>query len=185
MGLKPKQKQPPNTPTKKVNPRQLHKNYMANMEEQLNKEGIVLFDEELLNVDQDFLSLPSRITEVHPKELGEYLSAFTQYKMYVRTILSRIELCIEEKKRVYTDVSNPYYREYTQSRLSERAKDQLVQSEPEVQESYYELVDYINKSNTLKSVLENIEDAIFLISREISRRTGDMKDENRQHNVGR
>ena len=82
-------------------------------------------------------------------------------------------------------MSNPYYREYTQSRLSERAKDQLVQSEPEVQESYYELVDYINKSNTLKSVLENIEDAIFLISREISRRTGDMKDENRQHNVGR
>ena len=85
----------------KVSPRKMHKGYLNKIEESLEKEGIVAFDVTTnLNVNRDYLVLPHNITDIPSRELGEYLNAFTQQKMYTRTVLSRFNLVKEEKRRL-------------------------------------------------------------------------------------
>ena len=43
----------------------------------------------------------------------------------------------------------------------------------------------MKKLSILRLQIENIDDAIFLLSREVTRRTNDFSEETRLHNVGR
>lgn len=61
----------------------------------------------------------------------------------------------------------------------------MINAHPTVQPAYYEYVDYKKKQALVEYSISNIEDIIFMISREVSRRTGDFNEENRAHNVGR
>ena len=92
---------------------------------------------------------------------------------------------IEEAKRDYNEVAIPFYKEVNKTKMSEKAKDIEVNSEPEVIEMYHKLNDLKVKKTMLELNLASIEDAIFLISREVSRRTGDFNDESRSYNVSR
>ena len=68
-----------------MNPRELHKLYLNNIEDELKSKGVVFFEaEKNLNINEDFLTLPAQITEVTSRELGEFLNAFTQQKLYLR-----------------------------------------------------------------------------------------------------
>ena len=69
--------------------------------------------------------------------------------------------------------------------MTEKAKDIEVNNEEEVLPLYNRLQDLKVKRSVLEHNLASIEDAIFLISREVSRRTGDFNDENRNSNVQR
>jgi hypothetical protein len=170
----------------KINPRKIQQSYMDKIETELKEEGNVFFDETMLNIDEDHLALPREITEVPSKELGEYLNAFTQQKLYVRTLLGRVESVLDEKKENYYKASNEIYRKYSlDSKLSETAKERLVVMNPEVNPVYQEYTEYARKYSILQNTIASIEDAIFMISREVTRRTGDFFDENRNHNVGR
>lgn len=170
----------------KINPKDILKSYMTRMEDDLEVQGVVFFDEHRLNIDPENLTLPREITEVSSKALGEYLNAFTQQKMYLRTVLGRISLVLEEKKRAYMDASKDVYRKYSlDSKLSETAKDRIINTNAEVSPIYNDYADYLKKYNIVELSIFNIEDAIFMISREVTRRTGDFNEENRSHNVGR
>ena len=176
----------------KINPKKMlmeKRSYCDTIQEELENKGVDFFtpseDGGSLHIDKDFLSLPQNITEVTAKDLGEYLNAFTQQKMYLRTLLGYAELYAEESRREYMRVSDARYKEFLGSKLSETAKEREVNSDPNVLPHYEKYMDYINKIKLLKFNIQSIEEAIFMLSREVSRRTGDFENENRNYNVQR
>ena len=171
----------------KINPKEaLRKSMSQRMDEELKELKVYQFSpQEELHIDEEHLSLPYEITEVPSKDLGEYLNAYTQQQMYMRTLIGWTECMIEEAKRDYNEVAIPFYKEVNKTKMSEKAKDIEVNSEPEVIEMYHKLNDLKVKKTMLELNLASIEDAIFLISREVSRRTGDFNDESRSYNVSR
>lgn len=184
MPLKPKRK--------KVNPKQLLKekrNYCDTIQEELEEKGVDFFkpseDGGSLHIDKNYLSLPQNITEVSARDLGEYLNAFTQQKMYMRTLVGYAELFAEEARRQYMEVSDARYKEFLGSKMSETAKEREVNSDPKVLPYYEKYMDYRNKIKLLNFNIQSIEEAIFMLSREVSRRTGDYENERRDYNVQR
>lgn len=169
----------------KLNPRKIHQSYLETIENDLSNEGVVFFDSSRLDIEDSYLSLPSEITEVPSRQLGEYLNAFTQQKIYLRTILGRTELQVEDSRRKYMEASAEAYRELSNSKMSETAKERIINSSEEVQPFYYEYIDYKNKLKLVEYSINNIEDIIFMLSREVTRRTGDFAEENRNYNVSR
>ena len=182
--MKPVTKQ--KTQGEKINPREIHKSYLDRMESELEKKGVVFFDANTkLNITAEYLELPPEITEVTSRELGEFLNAFTQQKVYLRTLLGRTELLVEEARRAYFDASAELYRKYSIDKMSETAKERMINANPSVQPSYHEYMDCKKKQTLVEYSIANIEDIIFMLSREVSRRTGDFNEENRAHNVTR
>lgn len=170
----------------KINPREMHKSYLDRIESELTSKGVVFFDAQTnLNIAEDYLELPPEITEITSRELGEYLNAFTQQKVYLRTLLGRVELTVEEARREYFNVSAELYRKYSLDKMSETAKERMINANPKVQPAYNNFMDCRKKQTLVEYSISNIEDIIFMLSREVSRRTGDFNEENRAYNVGR
>lgn len=169
----------------KINPRKIHKTYLDNMEDSLKSKGVILFDEQYLNINLEYLSLPSEVTDIPSRDLGEYLNAYTQQKVYLRTMLGRAELLTEEARRAYYEASKELYRKYSVDKLSETAKERLITSNEEVRPYYYEYLDCKKKQEIIEYSISNIEDIIFMLSREVTRRTGDFSEESRNYNVNR
>lgn len=167
----------------KINPKEIQKSYLETVENDLTDKGVVFFDAP--DVIDEYLTLPASVTDVSSRELGEYLNAFTQQKMYMRTLLGRTELMCEELKRKYLDASKEIYKALSNGKMSETAKERLINSEEKVKPAYYEYTSWCSKVHMLELNIANIEDAIFLLSREVSRRTSDFEDENRNYNVGK
>ena len=191
MALKAVKKKESEAP-KKINPKEVlqeKRSYCDKMQKDLEDQGVDFFrpSEEggSLHIDRDYLSLPQNITEVSARELGEYLNAFTQQKMYMRTLVGYAELFAEEARRKYMAMSENRYRELLGSKLSETAKEREVNSDPIVLPCYEEYMDYKNKIKLLNFNIQSIEEAIFMLSREVSRRTGDYENERRDYNVQR
>lgn len=187
MALKVKSKEKP-----KINPKEVlnqKRSYCDKIQEELENQGVDFFrpSEEggSLHIDANFLSLPQNITEVSARDLGEYLNAFTQQKMYMRTLVGYAELYCEEARRKYMAVSDSKYKELLGSKLTETAKEREVNSHPEVLPHYEEFVDFKNKIKLLNFNIQSIEEAIFMLSREVSRRTGDYENERREDNVSK
>lgn len=179
------------TPKEKINPKEMLKqrSYCDKVQEELESKGVDFFspseDGGTLHIDKDYLTLPQEITSISTRDLGEYLNAFTQQKVYMRTLLGYAELYCEEAKRAYLDVSCLMFKDLLNTKLSETAKEREVNSDPEVRPYYEVFIDYKNKVRLLNLNISSIEDIIFLISREVSRRTGDFNEENRNYNVSR
>lgn len=172
--------------SEKLNPKEIHKSYLDQVEDDLKQKKVTFFvPGENLDISDTYLSLPHEITAVTSKDLGEYLNAFTQQKMYMRTMFGRLDLLVEESRRKYHTVSEPIYKKLSDGKLSETAKDRLINGDAEVKHYYEEYIDCKRKQSLIEYAIQNIEDAIFLISREVTRRTGDFSEENRNHNVGR
>lgn len=177
-----------NAPAKKLNPREIHKKYISRVEEELTNEGVVFWDAELgnLNVDSEYLSLPYDITEVSSRELGKYLNAFTQQKLFLRTLLGRIDCVVKELRMEYYSLSSDMYKKLTDRKISETAKERMLMTYMDTEEHghiYSKYLDSVEKKSLIELSIANIEDAIFLLSREVSRRTGDFKDESRLEGI--
>lgn len=176
----------------KINPKEVlkHQRSMSSdIQEDLEKQGVMFFSPSesggTLNIDTDYLTLPLNITDVPARDLGEYLNAFTQQKVYMRTLVGYAELLLEEARREYMSASETKYREFLGSKLSETAKEREVNADPNVLPVYEKYMDYKNKVRLLNFNITSIEDIIFMLSREVSRRTGDFNEENRNYNVSR
>ena len=188
MALKTAKKEAP----KKMNPKEVLKekrSYSDRIQKELEDQGVDFFspseDGGSLHIDKDYLTLPQNITEVSARDLGEYLNAFTQQKMYMRTLVGYAELFAEEAKREYMVASDVRYKELLNTKLSETAKEREVNSDPNVLPYYEKYMDYKTKIRLLNFNIQSIEEAIFMLSREVSRRTGDYENERRDYNVQR
>lgn len=179
-------------PKKKVNPKEVlnkKRTYCDDVHLELQEKGVDFFTPSesggSLNIDTNYLTLPRNITEVTPRDLGEYLNAFTQQKMYMRTLVGYAEMFMEEARREYVTASEDLYRELSHTKMSETAKEREVNSDPLVKPIFDSYMDCKNKVKLLNLNILSIEEAIFLISREVSRRTSDFDNENRGYNVQR
>jgi len=154
------------------------------IEDELSQKGVLFFEPKAgLNINAGYLTLPEEITEVTPTELGEHLNAFTQQKMYIRTLCGRIEAQIDAAKSDYANSAEKFYLELSAQKLSETAKEKLINANEEVKPKLKRLSELKSKQNLLQKNIESIEDAIFLISREVTRRNSDFSNENRNHNL--
>lgn len=173
----------------KINPREelkKHRSLSEKIESEFQEQGVRTFSpEEELHINSDYLHLPYEITEVSSRDLGEYLNSYTQQKMYIRTLIGWAELMYEEARREYLLASDHIYRELSKTKMTETAKEREVNSSPEVLPKCNAMMDLKKKLQLLNLNIASIEDAIFMLSREVSRRTGDFNDENRNHNVSK
>lgn len=180
----------------KVNPKALKKKKLVvekglvnKLTEDLEKKGVEFFrtveNGGKLNIDTDYLALPEDLTDLPTNQLGKYLNAFTQQRMYIRTLLSWGEVEAEEHKRKFYDVIHPVYLALTKEnpKMSETAKERIVNNSEEVKPLFLTYKDYKYKVRLIQYNLDNIENAVFLISREISRRSQDYSTENRNENI--
>lgn len=177
---------------KKVNPKAVAEERKARiyeLEDELKKEGAIFpCPVEMggnLNIDNEYLVLPKDMTEVPSRILGNYLNAYTQQRSYTRTLIGWQECHTEGAKRLYFDKFLPVYEELCKQKLSETAKELMANNDPSVKEVFLDYKDEKQKLKMLSYSLASIEDAIFLISREISRRGADIDLENRNDNVSR
>lgn len=163
---------------------------MDKLTDELEEQGATIFKPvELtngtLNIDNDYLSLPSDLTEVPSRELGKYLNAFTQNKAYMRTLYNWQEALVEEAKRVYYDkyftVYNMLSREYP--KMSEKSKELMCNNDDLVKDDFLVYRDQKIKLGMLANTIASYEEIIFLVSREISRRTQDFNENKRIDNL--
>lgn len=161
------------------------KNYVDYIENKVIENGGIIFDPDKgnIHINGDFLELPIDITEIASHDLGNTLNAFTQQKIYLRTVIMRFELMAENSKRKFYAVSENSFAALTSKRMSESAKERILSTDEKIKPIYEEYTDNCYTLSYMKTILANIEDCIFLISREISRRSSDYTDENRVYNV--
>ena len=178
-----KKKQQPQSLNSKPDPKSLLDRLTSDVE----AKGVTFFEpKKNLDIDDSYLTLPRDITECDGVELGRYLNAFTQHRMYMRTVLGWQSVIVEEKKRAYLEKSSPHYSDLTANRnLSETAKDKLINLQEDVYPAYIEYSNEREKLGLVETVLSSIEDGIFLISREVSRRSHDWDTEVRNDNVAK
>ncbi|MMZ46517.1 hypothetical protein D1872_81340 [compost metagenome] len=150
------------------------------IEKDLRKDGITLFEQD--NVDEDYLTLPRDITAETSEELGKYLNAFTQQKMWTRTLIGRVAaMAMENAQKLDRERERIYSAQPPKTSVKEKELKVLTDAKCSklVDDADY----YKSKLAILDDYLENIVDAIFNISREISRRSSDHNNEGREHNV--
>lgn len=178
-----KKKRQPQSLNSKPDPKSLLDRLTSDVE----AKGVTFFEpKKNLDIDESYLTLPHDITECDGVELGRYLNAFTQHRMYMRTVLGWQSVIVEEKKRAYLEKSSPHYSDLTANRnLSETAKDKLINLQEDVYPAYIEYSNEREKLGLVETVLSSIEDGIFLISREVSRRSHDWDTEVRNDNVAK
>ena len=152
------------------------------VEEELAEEGINLFTNE--NVVEDYLQLPADLTEETSQDLGRYFNAFTQQKMYVRTVIGRLSAIVREKDTAMNNLRAEVYSSMN-AKVSQKEKELQFQSDPRVQERLDELFNYKEKLFMATDYLEGLIDGITLISREISRRESDWNDDRRSDNISK
>lgn len=171
---------------KKLNPREILESYTTRMEKELKDENISFYEPDKdLFIDREYLKLPASLTDITSRDLGEYLNAYTQQKLYLRTVQGRLDFRVEQKKREYLERSNNLYTQMCERKLSETAKERLITQDNNVRPIYYEYVDNIKKLGIVERAIESVEDVIFMLSREVTRRTGDFSEENRAYSVSR
>ena len=161
--------------------------YVKHIENEAASRGGIIFDPKNgnLNINDEMFTLPYDISEVPSPDLGNMLNAFTQQKIYLRTAIMRVSIEMEYLKREYFQVSENIFNEMTTKRVSESAKDRIISTNSTTKEAYNKYNDKRYLLKYMETMLLNIEDSIFLISREISRRGSDMTDEGRADNVNR
>lgn len=172
---KPKLTKKPQVKKTKVNPKAIAKDVLQEREDILNDKGIVFLDNDTyLNVVEDSLQLPSDITEVDSKSLGNLLNVYTQHKVHYRTILGRLEMKLDyDKKRLQLE-SKDIYRELSfNNKLSESAKEQLMSTDAHISPFYDKYVESKSNVSLVAKAISNFEDIIFMISRELTRRNTD------------
>lgn len=180
------------TKSKKVNPKKIaeeRRGLLNRISDDLEQKGIPsvvpVEQEGILNINNEYLVLPKDLTDVPSVDLGNFLNAFTQQRMYTRTLIGWQELVVEDTKRMYYDKFVPVYEELSKNKMSETSKELIANNCNSVKEHFLNYKDEKYKLKSLNYHLLSIEDAIFLISREISRRGGDFNTESRNESVQR
>lgn len=134
------------------------------------------------NVEESYLILPPLLSDLESKELGNYFHTFTQQKIWARTLFAQVNALLTETNDKLDERRSVIFKELPQKISMAEKELSLLRDElakPLVEESRLLKA----KVKMLFSYMENLDDGIFSISREITRRQGDFNDENRGNNI--
>lgn len=155
---------------------------LGTIEEGLVELGLTPFDNE--NVENDYLILPADITEENSKELGKYFNAFTQQKMWTRTIIGRLSTTVREMKRSVDDIKADVFANQP-PKMPLKEKELRFQTDKRSRGILDDMFIYEEKLKMSMDYLDNLVDALTLVSREISRRGQDWELNQREENIGK
>lgn len=154
------------------------------VEEDLRNKGVVAFGND--NLLEEYLQLPADLTEATSQDLGRYLNTFTKQKMYIRTLIGRTGAIFREIDEELNTIRDLVYSELP-AKVSVKEKELKLRSHEVYGEDAVELLKnsaiYSEKLNMLNLYIANLEDGIFNISREVSRRESDWSNETREYNI--
>jgi hypothetical protein len=168
--------------TKAAKEEELELTMLESIEEELAEDGINLFDND--NVDEDYLRLPRDITEEESKDLGRYFNAFTQQKMWTRTLIGRVSANVREGRAQLDKLKSDVFLQLP-AKMSVKEKELHFRTHEDAEQFLDDLTVQEERLNLLTDYIHNLEDGIFNISREISRRGSDWTDERREENIGK
>lgn len=154
---------------------------LEQVEGDLSEDGIDLFNNE--SVVEDFLQLPSNLAELESRELGQHLNAFTQQKMYTRTLVWRVNAELRQLERTLNDFRRVVF-EGLPAKMSLKEKEMRLHADEDARETVERMYYLVERQELLNGYLESLTDGIFILSREVTRRGGDFKDSQRLENVG-
>lgn len=146
------------------------------LNEYLEANEVKLFNNN--NVDTDYLQIPRDLTVLPTNEIGKYLNALVQQKMYIRTLTS-------QARAVYREAKSLFDKEKCRVFASSPAKMSVTEKElrvfqDEQAEASRKCMEYaLERYDFLQDVLESYNDGQFLVSRELTRRLKDVEDTNR------
>ena len=106
------------------------------------------------------------------------MNAFVQQKMYIRTLVSQARAVYREAKSNY-DKEKCKVFSGAPAKMSVTEKELRVYADEKAEASRNFMEYSLEKMDFLKDILESYEDGIFLVSRELTRRTKDLEDMNR------
>ena len=177
---------PPKKPRhEKINPKQILLNHK--LQSELREKHIRVFDDansSHLNIDDKYLTLPYNISDTPIHILGEHMNALTQHKIYLRNVYAEV-CCLEvECKWEYNQAKAFVLKDSMYGKMSVTEKELIIGVDPLVMPKYRRYVEIKAKINVLEQSIANVTDAIFMVSREISRRGADFTQERRDMNVG-
>ena len=136
------------------------------------------------NVDKEYLQLPRDLEDVPSNELGRYLNHLSQQRIWVRSMLSRAEVLLyeleeklaREKSRIFSPLP---------VKMSITEKELKLYEDPITNKLLEEMRPFHAKKRTLKDYMQSLDDSIFVISREVTRRESDFNNTRRVDSVDR
>lgn len=146
---------------------------LERINEFLGRAEVPLFNNQ--NVDSDYLQLPKDLTVLPTNEIGKYLNAIVQQKMYIRTLVS-------QARAIYREAKSSFDKEKCRVFSSAPAKMSVTEKElrvyaDEQAEAKRAFMEYsLEKLDFLKDIMESYDDGQFLVSRELTRRMKDVED---------
>lgn len=151
-------------------------------QDELEKEGMISIVTSPEEVDKDYISLPSNLSDLHPREVGKHLNALTMQMIWIRTMMVRIDVLIAEAD-FELDIFRAKLFPALDKKLSVTEKElNLLNDENAL--VYVKQIRYLQqKKAILDANWKNLDDAKFNVSREISLRVGEQKDQGRAENV--
>jgi hypothetical protein len=152
------------------------------IESELERDGVSLFTNE--NVMEEYLTLPADLTDVNSSELGKYFNAFTQQKMWTRTLIGRLSTMVRESNRSLDNVRIDVYSNLP-AKMSVKEKELKFQTDKKARRVLDNTFIYEEKLRMLGDYLESLIDGNTLISREITRRSGDWGDDKREESINK
>lgn len=150
------------------------------VEKDLSKQGVRSFTND--NVIEDYLQLPSDLTNVSSRDLGRYFTTFTNQKLYVRSILWKCGAVLREINSDIDLIRTNIYATLP-SKTSVKEKELALLQSSKAKELIKKYNYFQEKHSMLETYLDNLIDAITCISREITRRESDWQDSSREDNV--
>lgn len=150
------------------------------LEEFMEESGIEAFSNS--TIEADYLQFPAFLSEEPSKELGNYLHAFTQQRMYIRGLLHRMEAVLAEAEIKLSPHKDAVFSEQP-VKMSVAEKTNKLYSDPRTAKRMHGIFELEQKVALLRSMMQSLDDGIFNISREVTRREGDFSGENRVSNV--
>lgn len=131
-----------------------------------------------VNVDNNYLQLPKDLTVLPTAEIGKYLNAIVQQKMYIRTLVSQARAVYREAKSSF-DKEKCRVFSNAPAKMSVTEKELRVYADEQAEASRAFMEYALEKLDFLKDIMESYDDGTFLVSRELTRRTKDVEDMNR------
>jgi hypothetical protein len=156
------------------------KDKVSEMLEEFEDKGIVFSSNK--SIDAEYLELPTYLDTATTTDLGRYMHTLTQQLCYVRGVQAQIAAYVRifenelniEKLRIFKALP---------ARMSITEKELNLLDDDKAKVIIEQLNHYDNKLETLNAYLKNLNDSIFNVSRELTRRIGDGNVFGRNENV--
>lgn len=166
---------------KKVKKKEAEKETLLDkIEKDLAKDNIYM--PEYSQEAEEYLVLPSDLTEVTSKELGKFMHTFTKQKIWIRTVINRTEIVIKDLNRQLDIIKSKIYLDLP-VKMAVKEKELHLLSNTKAEKILEELLHWESKLRVLNDVIISMEEGIFTISREITRRSKDFEEEERGENI--